>query len=56
LSGEDKEAGTNSMPKDKPTRLPAIDPMTAKAAALFELIARATTKIIPTRGDPMKKT
>jgi hypothetical protein len=44
------------MPKAKPTKLPATDPMTAKAAALFELIARAMTNIIPTKGEPIKKT
>ena len=30
--------------------------MIAKAAALFELMARAITNMIPTKGDPMKKT
>ncbi len=44
------------MPRAKPTRLPVIEPMTAKAAALLELMARAITKIIPTKGDPIKKT
>jgi len=30
--------------------------MTANAAALLELMARAITKIIPTKGEPIKKT